>query len=105
MRKRAALARAFILDPEFLFLDQPTSGMETETAQDLSRIIRDCQRRSGASLLEVGSEHPLSGGSAARVGLLEGGRIAAEGTLEEMEAYLEKARKAENSKPQTPNPK
>jgi phospholipid/cholesterol/gamma-HCH transport system ATP-binding protein len=30
MRKRAALARAFILDPEFLLLDQPTSGLETD---------------------------------------------------------------------------
>lgn len=102
MRKRAALARAFILDPEFLFLDQPVSGLEAETAHSLGQIIRDCQQKSGASLLEVGSEHLLSGGPAARVGLLEGGRITAEGTMEEMEAYLEEVRKGENSKPRSP---
>jgi len=93
MRKRAALARAFILEPEFLLLDQPTGGLETEVEQSLNRIIRDYQQRRGASLLEVGSEYPLSGEYADRIGLLEGGRITAEGTREEVEAYLEKAKK------------
>jgi len=93
MRKRAALARAFMLEPEFLFLDQPTGGLETEVEQSLNRIIRDYQQRRGASLLEVGSEYPLSGAYADRIGLLEGGRITAEGTTEEVEAYLEKAKK------------
>jgi len=105
MRKRAALARAFMLEPEFLLLDQPTSGLETEVARSLSRIIRDYQQRRGASILEVGSEYPLLGKNADRIGLLEGGRISAEGTLEEMGAYLEKAKKGENSKIQIPNPK
>ena len=93
MRKRAALARAFMLEPEFLFLDQPTSGLETEVEQNLNRIIRDYQQRRGASLLEVGSEYPLSGAVPDRIGLLEGGRIKAEGTREEVEVYLEKAKK------------
>jgi ABC-type transporter Mla maintaining outer membrane lipid asymmetry ATPase subunit MlaF len=89
MRKRAALARAFILDPEYLFLDQPTSGLETDTAYSLNQIIRDYQRRMGASLLEVGSEYSLLGGYADRIGVLEGGRITAEGTVEEMRSFLE----------------
>ncbi len=90
MRKRAALARAFILDPEYLLLDQPTSGLETETAHSLSQIIRDYQRGIGASLLEVGGEYSLVGGYADRIGVLEGGRITAEGTVEEMRSFLEK---------------
>jgi phospholipid/cholesterol/gamma-HCH transport system ATP-binding protein len=93
MHKRAALARAFMLEPEFLFLDQPTSGLETEVEQSLNRIIRDYQQRRGASLLEVGSEYPLAGKNADRIGLLEGGRITTEGTREEVGAYLEKAKK------------
>ena len=93
MRKRVALARGFILEPEFLLLDQPTSGLETEVAQSLSGIIRDYQQRRAASLLEVGSEDPLSGKNADRIGLLEGGRITTEGTREEMGDYLEKAKK------------
>lgn len=93
MRKRAALARAFMLEPEFLFLDQPTSGLETEVGQSLNRIIRDYQQRRGASLLEAGSEYPLAGAVPDRIGLLEGGRITAEGTSEEIGAYLVKAKK------------
>ncbi len=93
MSRRAALARAFIMEPEFLFLDQPTSGLEAEVEQSLNRIIRDYQQRRGASLLEVGSEYPPSGAFPDRIGLLEGGRITAEGTREEMGAYLEKAKK------------
>lgn len=93
MRKRAALARAFMLEPEFLFLDQPTSGLETEVEQSLNRIIRDYQQRRGASLLEVGSEYPLSGAYPDRIGLLEGGHIKAEGTREEVQVYLEKGKK------------
>jgi phospholipid/cholesterol/gamma-HCH transport system ATP-binding protein len=90
MRKRAALARALILEPEFLLLDQPTGGLEREIAQSLSQIISDYQRRTGASLLEVGSEVPHRGDYADRIGLLEGGRIAAEGTVEEMQSYMER---------------
>jgi phospholipid/cholesterol/gamma-HCH transport system ATP-binding protein len=105
MRKRAALARAFMLEPEFLLLDQPTGGLEREVAKRLTRIIHDYQKRRGASLLEVGSEYPPAGDYADRVGLLKGGRITAEGTREEMEDYLEKAKSVENSNSQAPNPK
>ena len=89
MRKRAALARAFVLDREFLFLDQPTSSLETEVAQILRQIIRDYQKRRGASLLEVGSEYSLLGEYADRIGVLERGRIGVQGTVEEMQSFLE----------------
>jgi ABC-type glutathione transport system ATPase component len=79
-----------VLDPEFLLLDQPTGGLETEVAQSLSQIIRDYQQRRGASLLEVGTEYSLSGGYADRIGVLERGRITAEGTVEEMRSFLER---------------
>jgi phospholipid/cholesterol/gamma-HCH transport system ATP-binding protein len=91
MRKRAALARALVLEPEFLLLDQPTDGLEREIAQGLSRIIREYRRRTGASLLEVGSEYPHRGDYVDRIGLLEGGHIVAEGTAVEMQSYMENA--------------
>ncbi|NWF57600.1 MAG: ATP-binding cassette domain-containing protein [Syntrophaceae bacterium] len=90
MRKRAALARAFIMDPEILLLDQPTGGLETDTAYSLGQIICDYQRKKRASLLEVGSEYSLTGGYADRIGVLERGRIVAEGTVEEMKSFLER---------------
>ncbi len=92
MHRRAALARAFILDPELLLLDQPTGGLESEKAQRLGRIIRDYQKKAGASLLEVDSEWPPPGPPGDRVGVLEDGHIVAEGTVEEMKSYFEKLR-------------
>ncbi len=105
MRKRAALARALVLEPEFLFLDEPTEGLEREIAEDLSQIIIEYRRKAGASILEVGSEYSHGDDYADRIGLLEDGRISGEGTVQEMEAYWDKGKKAGNSKPQTPNPK
>jgi phospholipid/cholesterol/gamma-HCH transport system ATP-binding protein len=91
MHKRAALARAFVLNPELLLLDQPTGGLESETARELGKIIRDYQQKTKASLLEVSSEWPPPEPYANRVGVLEGGRIVAEGTVEDVKSYLEKA--------------
>jgi phospholipid/cholesterol/gamma-HCH transport system ATP-binding protein len=93
MHKRVALARAFVQDPEFFMLDQPTSGLESEKARSLARVIRQYQKIRGASLLEVGSEWPFPGPPADRVGLLEGGCIVAEGTPEEMAGHMEKVRR------------
>ena len=46
MRKRAGLARALALDPEIVFLDEPTAGLDPIGAAAFDELIRQLQRAS-----------------------------------------------------------
>ena len=53
MRKRAGLARALSLDPEILFLDEPTAGLDPIGAAAFDRLIRDLQQSLGLTVFMV----------------------------------------------------
>jgi phospholipid/cholesterol/gamma-HCH transport system ATP-binding protein len=53
MRKRAGLARALALDPELLFLDEPTAGLDPIGAAEFDELIRDLQRSLGLTVFMV----------------------------------------------------
>ena len=53
MRKRAGLARALALDPEILFLDEPTAGLDPIAAADFDKLIRDLKASLGLTVFLV----------------------------------------------------
>jgi phospholipid/cholesterol/gamma-HCH transport system ATP-binding protein len=53
MRKRAGLARALALDPELLFLDEPTAGLDPIAAGDFDALIRDLRQSLGLTVFMV----------------------------------------------------
>lgn len=53
MLKRAALARAIVLDPELLFLDEPTSGLDPISAASLDSLVVDLQKSLGLTIVLV----------------------------------------------------
>ncbi|MBV8890031.1 MAG: ABC transporter ATP-binding protein [Alphaproteobacteria bacterium] len=53
MRKRAGLARALALDPEIVFLDEPTAGLDPIAAGDFDRLIRDLKASLGLTVFMV----------------------------------------------------
>jgi phospholipid/cholesterol/gamma-HCH transport system ATP-binding protein len=56
MQKRAALARAMALDPEILFLDEPSAGLDPITARRLDELILDLRTGLGATVVVVTHE-------------------------------------------------
>jgi phospholipid/cholesterol/gamma-HCH transport system ATP-binding protein len=53
MLKRAALARAIVMDPELLFLDEPTSGLDPESAGAFDELILDLKEGLGLTVVMV----------------------------------------------------
>lgn len=53
MQKRAGLARAIVLDPELLFLDEPTAGLDPYTANGFDELILNLQKTMGLTIVMV----------------------------------------------------
>ena len=56
MRKRAALARAIALDPDFLFFDEPSAGLDPISARNLDQLILELRASLGATIIIVTHE-------------------------------------------------
>jgi phospholipid/cholesterol/gamma-HCH transport system ATP-binding protein len=53
MRKRAAIARAMVLEPQLLFLDEPSAGLDPVTAHELDELILALNRSMGTTIVIV----------------------------------------------------
>ncbi len=56
MRKRAGLARAIALDPDFLFFDEPSAGLDPISSRNLDQLILELQESLGATIIIVTHE-------------------------------------------------
>ena len=84
MRKRAALARAISLDPEILFCDEPSAGLDPLTAAGIDRLIRDLRDALSMTVVVVTHEMASVEAIADRVVMLDDGKIMFDGTMPEM---------------------
>lgn len=84
MRKRAALARALVLDPELLFLDEPTAGLDPVAADAFDELICDLCRSLGPTVVIVTHDMDSLWRITDRVVLLGEARVLAEGSVREL---------------------
>jgi len=86
MKKRAALARAMATDPEVLFCDEPSAGLDPITAAALDELLLNLRNRFGMSVVVVTHELPSIELIADRATMLDKGKVIAQGTLAEVRA-------------------
>ncbi len=75
MRKRAALARAIIREPDIILYDEPTSGLDPATSRTIDRLIADTSRKLGVTSIVVTHDLHSALSIGDRIGMLDGGKI------------------------------
>jgi phospholipid/cholesterol/gamma-HCH transport system ATP-binding protein len=86
MRRRAALARAIVMDPELLFLDEPTAGLDPMIAAGFDDLILRLKEALGLTIVMVTHDLDSLWRIAGRVAVLGDGKIHGIGTMEELYA-------------------
>ena len=86
MKKRAGIARAIALDPELLFFDEPSAGLDPVTAAGLDELIMKLRNVFKMTIIVVTHELPSVFTIADYVIMLDLGEVIFAGTLEELKA-------------------
>ncbi len=84
MKKRAAVARALAMDPEILFFDEPSAGLDPIIAAGIDELILELKRAFHMTIIVVTHELASAFLIADRMLLIDKGNIVALGTAEEM---------------------
>ena len=84
MKKRAAIARAIALDPELVFFDEPSAGLDPITAAEIDNLICKLNKVFGITMVVVTHDLPSAYEIADRIVVLQGGRVVALGPRDQV---------------------
>ena len=87
MKKRAAIARALVIEPQLILYDEPTSELDPVSAVVIGDEILELKRRIGVTSLVVSHDRDLAFGVADRIAVMAEGRILTIGTPDEVENF------------------
>jgi phospholipid/cholesterol/gamma-HCH transport system ATP-binding protein len=87
MKKRVALARALIQEPEIILFDEPVTGLDPPMTNTVFHLIAKTHRESGYTAVMVSHDIPDIFQVADTVAMLHGGRIVARGTPAAIQAH------------------
>ena len=86
MKKRAAVARAIALDPDLIFFDEPSAGLDPITSAELDNLILKLNKVFGITVVVVTHEIPSAFSIADQMILMLGGNVIATGTPDQIRA-------------------
>ncbi len=109
MKQRLGLAQALLNDPEVIFMDEPTNGLDPQGVMQVRNIIKDLASRGKTIFF---SSHILEEVRqvSKTIGIISGGKLIAQGTLDDVKRKLEKEKlltiivKATGAIPRLTNP-
>lgn len=85
MRKRVSLARTIVVDPLIMLYDEPTTGLDPVTSDEISSLINEVQKKYKTSSMIITHDIECARATANRIIMLHEGEIYKEGDLESFE--------------------
>jgi phospholipid/cholesterol/gamma-HCH transport system ATP-binding protein len=85
MRKRASLARTIVVDPMIMLYDEPTTGLDPVTSDEISTLINDVQRKYKTSSIIITHDIECVRATADRIIMLKEGEVYLEGDMDAFE--------------------
>ena len=87
MKKRAAIARALVIEPQLILYDEPTSELDPLSSVVIGEEILELNRRIHVTSLVVSHDRDLAFGVADRIAVIDNGRILTIGTPDEVKNF------------------
>ncbi|HKW23323.1 MAG TPA: ABC transporter ATP-binding protein [Ktedonobacterales bacterium] len=84
MQQKVAIARAFLTAPILLLLDEPTTGLDPRSKQDVQVFIRELRDTHDATILLTTHDMDEADALCDQIAIIDGGRIVAQGTPEQL---------------------
>lgn len=85
MQQKISIARALMIRPPLLLLDEPTTGLDPKSRRDVQTFLENLREREGTTILLTTHDMSEAERLCARIGFLAHGKLVAEGTAEELQ--------------------
>ena len=80
MQQKISIARALVINPPLLLLDEPTTGLDPKSRRDVQSFLEDLRRQAGTTILLTTHDMSEAERLCNRIGFLAHGKLVAEGT-------------------------